>query len=421
MSTTAAGAPFKDPRRWRRRAIPAALILAGVGAVLAGSADAGPLRALGVAVALASVAGATVAWAAAGRSDLRHEEDDRRDRRRLQDDLNDLKEAVTARESILASLGDGVVLFTPDGRVAHANPAVKELLGRRFETITELVPSVLRSVVLEVSTGGQTMMRELSVADHLIQVVALPSSPSGAVVLLVRDVTQARRVEELRRNFVANASHELKTPVASMVALSETLVTAANDPPALANFLERLQQEASRLANLVQDLLALSRLEGGPLERRPVRLDLVVSGEADRLRPRAGELGIRVVLDPPTEVVVSGAESDLGLLVHNLLDNAVRYTPTGGQVRISLAAQDGTATLRVDDTGIGIPSRDLDRIFERFYRVDEARSRETGGTGLGLSIVRHVAESHGGAVGARSVLGAGSTFTVEIPLAAPPE
>jgi two-component system sensor histidine kinase SenX3 len=258
--------------------------------------------------------------------------------------------------------------------------------------------------------------RELTVAERIVQAVALPSPPQGSVVLLVRDVTHARRVEELRRDFVANASHELKTPVASMLALSETLATATNDPDALTNFLGRLQQEATRLANLVRDLLALSRLEGGPLERLPVRLDVVVSGEADRLRPRADELGVRVVLDPPDEVVVAGAESDLALLVHNLLDNAIRYTPSGGQVHVSLAPQNSSAVLRVDDTGIGIPSRDLDRIFERFYRVDEARSRETGGTGLGLSIVRHVAESHGGTAGVRSVLGAGSTFTVEIPL-----
>src|SRR5437667_272731 len=174
------------------------------------------------------------------------------------------------------------------------------------------IGAVLRSAVLQVSSGGQAVVRELSVADHLLHAVALPSSPPGSVVLLVRDVTQARRVEELRRDFVANASHELKTPVASMVALSETLVTAANDPPALANFLGRLQQEATRLANLVQDLLALSRLEGGPLERQPVRLDKVVAGEADRLRPRAHELGVRVVLDPLGDVVVPGAESDLG-------------------------------------------------------------------------------------------------------------
>jgi signal transduction histidine kinase len=126
-------------------------------------------------------------------------------------------------------------------------------------------------------------------------------------------------------------------------------------------------------------------------------------------------------LDSIEEVVVSGADSDLGLMVHNLLDNAVRYTPAGGQVRVSVSAKEGHAVVRVDDTGIGIPSRDLDRVFERFYRVDEARARETGGTGLGLSIVRHVAETHGGTASVRSVLGAGSTFTVEIPLASNPE
>ena len=144
-------------------------------------------------------------------------------------------------------------------------------------------------------------------------------------------MTHARRVEQLRRDFVANASHELKTPVASMVALSETLVSAASDAEALNNFLGRLQQEATRLANLVRDLLALSRLEGSPLERTPFRMDLVVAGEADRLRPRADELGVRLVIDPPSEMVVAGAESDLGLLVHNLLDNAIRYTPSGGR------------------------------------------------------------------------------------------
>src|SRR5438132_11919681 len=177
VSTSAAGGSAIDPRRWRRRAIPAALIFAGVGAVLAGAAHQGPVRALGFVMALTSVTVAMVAWVAAGRSDRRDQEDNRRQRQLLHDELNDLREAVTARESILASLGDGVVLFMPDGRVAHANPAVKELLGRRFETITEMVPSSLRSVVNEVSTGGQTMVRELSVADHLVQVVALPSTP----------------------------------------------------------------------------------------------------------------------------------------------------------------------------------------------------------------------------------------------------
>jgi signal transduction histidine kinase len=417
VSASAGGDPVRDRSAWTRVATPVALITAAGGALLAGASHRGPIRAVGLLVALASIGVALAAWAARERADRETGDEDRRARRESAKETDELRNAVASREAILASLGDGVVLFTPDGRVGHANPAVKELLGRRFETITELVPSSLRAAVREVSTGGQPVARELSVADRIVQAVALPSSPQGSVVLLVRDVTHARRVEQLRRDFVANASHELKTPVASMVALSETLVTAANDAEALNNFLGRLQQEATRLANLVRDLLALSRLEGSPLERTPVRMDLVVAGEADRLRPRADELGVRLVIDPPSEMVVAGAESDLGLLVHNLLDNAIRYTPSGGQVHVILAPQNGSAVLRVDDTGIGIPSRDLDRIFERFYRVDEARSRETGGTGLGLSIVRHVAESHGGTAGVRSVLGAGSTFTIEIPLA----
>jgi signal transduction histidine kinase len=399
----------------------AAFVAAAAGALIAGIAHAGVIRALGLLLAVVALAVLAGAWEAGERAEQDAEAVERRALRERDERLASLQAAVAAREATLASLGDGVVLFAADGRVAYANPAVKELLGRRFETITELVPFALRSAVHEAADTQQQVGRELTVAERVVQAVALPSSPQGSVVLLVRDVTQPRRVEQLRRDFVANASHELKTPVSSMLALSETLASATNDPVALANFLGRLQQEATRLASLVQDLLALSRLEGGPLEHQPVRLDLVVTGEADRLRPRAGEVGLRLMLDPPEEVVVAGAESDLGLMVHNLLDNAIRYTPAGGEVRVSVATMDGHAVVRVDDTGIGIPSRDLDRVFERFYRVDEARSRETGGTGLGLSIVRHVAEAHGGTAGVRSVLGAGSTFTVELPLAAAPE
>ena len=146
-------------------------------------------------------------------------------------------------------------------------------------------------------------------------------------------------------------------------------------------------------------------------------LDRIVAEEAERLRPRTDGANLRLVVDTDAGAHVLGSESDLGLLVHNLLDNAIQYSPEGGEVRVMVRARDGQAEVRVTDTGIGIASRDLDRIFERFYRVDPARSRATGGTGLGLSIVRHVAESHGGTVEVRSVLGAGSTFIVRLPLA----
>src|SRR6266542_3655824 len=194
-------------------------------------------------------------------------------------------------------------------------------------------------------------------------------------------------------------------------------VARAEDPGARARFLERLELEAIRLTRLVGDLLDLSRLEGGLAESEVVDVGRVVTDEVDRLRPRAEGAGLRLVVDAPDRVEVRGSESDLGLMVHNLLDNAIRYSPDGGEVRATLSTGGGLAELRIADTGLGIPARDLDRVFERFYRVDPARSRSTGGTGLGLAIVRHVAQSHGGDVEVRSVLGAGSTFIVRLPLA----
>jgi two-component system sensor histidine kinase SenX3 len=314
-----------------------------------------------------------------------------------------------------------VVLFSPDGHVAYANPAARTLLGRRFDTVSEVTPPALRDAVQAVARGGPDAPpteRQFETADAIVQATAVPSDPPGTVVLVARDVTAARRVERLRRDFVTNASHELKTPVASILALSQTLQQAApDDPVAVDRFLRQLEREAVRLSRLVGDLLALSRLEGEVPEPEDVKMEEVIATEAERLRARAEGAGLQLVVDPLPHALVSGSPQDLGLLVHNLLDNAIRYTPEGGSVRVTLATDDGHAVISVDDTGIGIPSRDLDRIFERFYRVDAARSRETGGTGLGLSIVRNIVEAHGGDVRARSVLGAGSTFIARIPLA----
>ena len=174
MSTSAGGEPVRDRSAWTRIATPVALVTAAGGALLAGASHRGPIRAMGLLVALASIGVALAAWAARERADRETGDEDRRARRESAKETDELRDAVAAREAILASLGDGVVLFTPDGRVGHANPAVKELLGRRFETITELVPSSLRAAVREASTGGQPVARELSVADRIVQAVALP-------------------------------------------------------------------------------------------------------------------------------------------------------------------------------------------------------------------------------------------------------
>jgi len=330
----------------------------------------------------------------------------------------DLEERVRAREEILSTIGDGIVLFAPGGRVVYANPAARALLGRRFASAGEVTPESLRDAVEQagVSENGPVQC-EFETGGRIIEASALHAG-GGAVVTVARDRTVERQVERVRRDFVANASHELKTPVASIQALAETLRhSAADDPVAQERFLVKLEQEAVRLSRLVGDLLDLSRLEGGPSESGTVDLARVLTDEAGRLRPRAEGAAIRMVVDAPAPMPVRGSESDLGLMIHNLLDNAIRYSPDGGEVRAALAAAGDAVELRITDTGLGIPARDLDRIFERFYRVDPARSRGTGGTGLGLAIVRHVVHSHDGQVEVRSVLGAGSTFIVRLPLA----
>jgi len=319
---------------------------------------------------------------------------------------------------------EGVLLFTPTGDLAYANPTARTLLGRRFNSADSVAPLLLREAILEVrETVAENDMhepatRQFETPDAVLEATALAAEPPGSVVVVLRDVTQLRSIERLRRDFVANASHELKTPVASILALAETLRTAArHDPDTMTRLLSRLEQEAGRLAALVRDLLELSRLEGGPLTRALVDLNHVVEAEAERARQRAESEGLTLLLDASDgDLVVSGSEADLTLLVHNLLDNAIRYTPEGGEISVSLSADDGEAHLTVSDTGIGIPARDMHRIFERFYRVDAARSRQTGGTGLGLSIVRNVADAHGGGVVVTSEIGLGSTFTVQLPL-----
>lgn len=318
-------------------------------------------------------------------------------------------------ETILAAMEEGVVLFDEEQTVRYANAAAGRLLGAEPTFLRG--PHPFQRLVADAREGldaeGEV---EVGVPARVIRASAIPIASRGEVLLVLRDVTTARRVEAMRRDFVANASHELKTPAASIQASAETLERAmADDPEAAVRFAGRLRHDAQRLARIVSDLLDLSRLESERPALQPVRLDTVVAEEVARLRPDASEAGLSVSVQA-TPVTVPGSAKDLGLLTRNLLDNAIRYTPRGGRVRVEVDADDGRAELTVRDTGIGIPTRDLPRIFERFYRVDRARSRETGGTGLGLSIARHVVEQHGGRIRAESELGRGSTFRVTLPL-----
>jgi two-component system, OmpR family, sensor histidine kinase SenX3 len=238
----------------------------------------------------------------------------------------------------------------------------------------------------------------------------------GAVAI-VEDVSERRRLEDVRRDFVANVSHELKTPVGALRLLAETL-DGEEDPDVVTRLLARVTEEAGRLGRIIEELLDLSRIEvnESPAHER-VGLQLIVAEATRPLHSVARDRGVELVVGPaPPGVAIPGDRRDLVSAVGNLVDNAIKYSEPGGQVRVTVTASRGWVDIDVVDNGIGIPSRDLERIFERFYRVDRARSRSTGGTGLGLSIVRHIAVNHGGTVAVRSVEGEGSTFTLRLPL-----
>jgi signal transduction histidine kinase len=332
-------------------------------------------------------------------------------------------EARLIRDTILHSMEEGVLLFDPNGHRVFANGALRRHLGAIPETVDGLLPLELQRAAKEAAATRAIVRTEADTGApaRWLRTSAIPVDDEGSVLVVVSDITEARRLDAVRRDFVANASHELKTPAASIRAAAETLRHGAlDDPPAARRFTEQLEREAMRLSRIVSDLLDLSRLEGGSDLAERVRLDIVAADELERLEDMAQEAGLAIELHAQGVPSVAGSGRDLALLVRNLIDNAVRYTPRGGRVDVSVSAEDGKVILEVADTGMGIPQRDLPRVFERFYRVDRARSRETGGTGLGLAIVRHVAENHGGEVTVQSELSAGSTFVVRLPVADAP-
>jgi len=325
--------------------------------------------------------------------------------------------SVEGLEAVLGALPQGTVLVGADEGVAYANRAAEEMLGPIPGRLAALAPLGCQAVVREAKERGAQAERVLETATPVrrLRATATPFDDDDRVLLVVVDVTDQERGDEIRRDFVANASHELKTPVAAIVAAAEALRVAVDrgDESAV-RFARQVEASARWLDDLVVDLLDLSRLERGSPDLSPVRLDLVARDEVERLRERAEAEG-RVLRVEAQEVVVAGSRRDLAIAVRNLLDNAVRSTGEGGTIEVEVRAEGEEAVLSVADTGEGIPTRDLDRVFERFYRVDGGRSRATGGTGLGLAIVRHVAVGHDGAVSVESELGSGSTFTLRLP------
>jgi signal transduction histidine kinase len=332
--------------------------------------------------------------------------------------------AATERERdtaalALSSMEEGVLLFGADGATRLANLAAEGHLGMRPASADALLPLGLRQLT-ERAAGARTVLAaevEIGAPTRTLRGFAAPTE-EGSVVLVIRDITETRRSEQVRRDFVANASHELKTPAATIQAAAETIRTAAvENPSVIPHFASQLEHEAARLSRIVSDLLDLSRLESGSVLDETVALDVIVRDEGERFEEPAAEAGVGLKVEAHSVPRVRGSARDLALLVRNLVDNAIRYTGPGGSVHVELTSEGGEVVLAIADTGLGIPHRDLPRIFERFYRVDRARSRETGGTGLGLSIVKHVAENHGGRIGVTSELGQGTRFEIRLPSA----
>lgn len=336
-------------------------------------------------------------------------------------------------KAILAGMVEGVVAIDQEKYVVHMNDAAKSILrtvpgqveGQRIGEVTRMQEAC--QMLDDTLRNKKKSKKTLRIPANQNQTVQMRASPlqnsageTTGVVLVLHDVSDLQRLERIRRDFVANVSHELKTPIAAIRGLVETLLDDKKVSPTIRHrFLNKIQNQSTRASSVVAELLTLSRLEsqGNLPEASSVDLCEIIRSHFQILLQAAEEKGINVELDlPKTAVTVFGDEEALRQMMSNLLDNAFKYTPNDGQVWVRLKKANDNAIVEVQDTGIGIESKDQDRIFERFYRVDKARSRGLGGTGLGLAIVKHIALAHGATVTVESIPGQGSTFQVTMPL-----
>ncbi len=328
------------------------------------------------------------------------------------------------RLGLVDSLVGPALLFDGKGRLVAANTAARELLGlpddatATMSVVQAFGSTPLVDAVTRARRHGGHVEADAQIGDRHVRIsVAVVGDETLAILT---DQTQQRRIEELRRDFVVNASHELKTPVTAIQTLSEALeITVQRDPARTPELVARLRESSERLVRLVHDLLNLRRLEErADVDVTPIDLVDLARDVLVELDERAAGRHLTVELQAPEEAWMSGDADDVRLVLRNLVANAIQYNREGGRVDVRIRAADGPDrawTIEVADTGIGIPQHDIQRIFERFYRVDVARSRETGGTGLGLSIVRHAIERHRGTIRVDSLLGQGTAFSVTLP------
>ena len=316
-------------------------------------------------------------------------------------------------ESIVLSPGDGII-FQSKG-IATFN-LVRDL-HLTNESLLRLVRATRRSGQIQEATL-ELPRGPIGAGTHDLLVRVAPIGVRGLITILIFDDSEMRRLDSIRRDFVANISHELKTPIGALSILSEAVLGASDDPEAITRFANRMQTESKRLTDLVQEIINLSRLQDDdPLKRaQKFLISECVKDAIDQSRLNAENRQVQILYKNELQTYVNGDREQLTMAINNLIENAINYSPDKTRVAIALKELVGICEISITDQGIGIPEKDLERIFERFYRVDPARSRMTGGTGLGLSIVKHIVTNHGGDVSVWSVEGAGSTFTIRLPL-----
>ena len=349
-----------------------------------------------------------------------------------------LREVVDRMSAVLGGMIEGVFAVDDEQRILFANEAAGRLLGFRPETVqgqhlfevieNETLQQIAKDTICE--PGGK-LIRQIEIENGPVEIVLavngakLPGEPCPGIVVVLHDVSELRRLEKLRQEFVANVSHELKTPLSAIIAYAETLRHGAmKDPEHGVRFVKRIEEQASRLAELIQDMLQLARIEASqvPYEISMIEIGQVVETCFAANESAAEQKSISLVSQEELRhACIPADEEALRQILDNLVTNAIKYTPEGGRVEVDWRIEDAELVIQVRDNGIGIPEKHHSRIFERFYRVDKARSRELGGTGLGLAIVKHLAQMLGGAVALESAPGKGSTFQVRLPLAETPE
>lgn len=335
--------------------------------------------------------------------------------------------------AILESMAEGVVALDAQGRILLMNPSAKILLGlTAVGSIGQRLAEVLRhqeaqTLMQAVLDSRERITKEIGLFqpnERVLRLHAAPcrgAAPKGpCAVVVIQDVTESHRYEQLRKEFVANVSHELKSPLTSIRSLAETLLGGAlEDPSTNRRFVRLIDEDAARLSRLIDDLLALSQIESQavPLRLAVVELRPMAESVLASLKVPLKQRQIGATCELPEDLTVRADPDRLRQVLVNLVENAIKYNKESGTLTLSAVAEGGWVKVAVADTGIGIPPQDLPRVFERFYRVDKARSRELGGTGLGLAIVKHIVEAHGGSVSVESEPNRGSTFSFTVPLA----